>query len=97
MTSASLVPARNTPFQIKINSSGAVFDVPANASILDVLNAHGICVETSCENGLCATCMTGYLEGQPEHRDLVLDDEEKTKFLCVCCSRSASPMLVLDL
>jgi len=84
-------------FQVKIASSGAIVDVPSGTTILEALSEQGIDIETSCENGLCATCMTGYLEGEPEHRDLVLDDDEKTTHLCVCISRSKSPMLVLDL
>jgi len=97
MAAADLIPAAQTVFQIKINSSGAILDVPAGKSILEVLTDHGFDIETSCENGLCATCMTGYLKGQPEHLDLVLDDAEKAEYLCVCCSRSLSPLLVLDL
>jgi vanillate O-demethylase ferredoxin subunit len=84
-------------FQIKIASTGAVYDVPVDKSIVEVLWDHDINVETSCESGLCATCMTGYLEGEVEHTDMVLDEEEQATHLCVCCSRSKSPLLVLDL
>ncbi len=92
-----LFPNEERSFQVKIASSGAVVDVPSGTSILEALSEQGIDIETSCENGLCATCMTGYLEGEPDHRDLVLDDDEKTTHLCVCISRSKSPLLVLDL
>ncbi|MFT5176796.1 MAG: ferredoxin [Gammaproteobacteria bacterium] len=84
-------------FQIKIASTGAIFDVPKNKSIVEILWDNGFDVDTSCESGLCATCMTGYTEGEPDHQDSVLDDDERTKFLCVCVSRSSSPLLVLDL
>lgn len=89
----------DTAFQIKIASTGAVLDVPADKSIVDVLRANGIEVETMCEEGICGTCATVLLEGEPDHRDFVLDDEEKARgeFIMVCCSRSKSPMLVLDL
>jgi|GEM_PF-1997477 len=92
-----LLAGEERGFQVKIASSGAVLDVPPGKTILEVLTAQGIDIETSCENGLCATCMTGYLQGEPDHRDLVLDDDEKAAYLCVCCSRSNSPLLVLDL
>ena len=84
-------------FQVKIASTGAVLDVPADKSIVEVLWDNGFDVDTSCESGLCATCMTRYLEGEPDHQDSVLDDEEHTEYLCVCCSRSKSSLLVLDL
>jgi len=89
----------DTAFQIKIASTGAILDVPADKSIVDVLRVHGIEVETMCEEGICGTCATVILEGEPDHRDFVLDDEEKARgeFIMVCCSRSKSPLLVLDL
>lgn len=86
-------------FQIKIASTGQVFDVPADKSIVDVLRANGFDVETMCEEGICGTCATVMLEGEADHRDFVLDDEEKARgeFIMVCCSRAKSPMLTLDL
>jgi len=86
-------------FQIKIASTGAILDVPADKSIVDVLRANGIEVETMCEEGICGTCATVLVEGDPDHRDFVLDDEEKERgeFIMVCCSRSKSPLLTLDL
>ena len=84
-------------FQVKIASTGAVYEVPADKSIVEVLWENGFDVDTSCESGLCATCMTPYLEGEVDHQDMVLDEDEQATHLCVCCSRSKSPLLVLDL
>ncbi len=84
-------------FQIKIASTGAILDVPADRSIVEVLWDNGFDVDTSCETGLCATCMTRYVEGEPDHQDMVLDEDERAEYLCVCCSRSKTPLLVLDL
>ncbi len=84
-------------FQIKIASTGTVYYVPNDKTIVNVLREHGIDVETSCEAGMCATCKTRFLAGEPDHRDLVLDDEDHAQYMTICCSRSKSPMLVLDL
>lgn len=84
-------------FQIKINSSGAVYDVPEGKSIIEVLRENGTEIETSCEAGLCGTCLTRYLDGVPEHHDLILDDEQRSTQVLICCARALSPMLVLDL
>ena len=84
-------------FQVKIASTGQVLDVPSDKTILQVLRTHGIEVETACELGVCGTCRTHYLEGEPDHRDFVLEAEEQEKEMTVCCSRSNSPLLVLDL
>ena len=87
----------NAPFEVKLSSTGVVLDVPADRSIVDVLRAHGLEIETSCEDGYCGTCMTRYLEGEPEHRDTVLDDGDRKKYVMICCARAAGAPLVLDL
>lgn len=84
-------------FQVKIASSGAVYTVPNDKSIVQVLAEQGIHVETSCESGLCATCKVRYLEGEVDHRDMVMGDDEQAEYLTACCSRSKGPLLVLDL
>jgi vanillate O-demethylase ferredoxin subunit len=71
--------------------------VPNDKSIVQVLREHGMDVETSCESGLCGTCRTRYVEGEPEHHDYVLDDDERSEYVMICCARSRSPLLVLDL
>jgi vanillate O-demethylase ferredoxin subunit len=89
----------DTAFTIKIASTGQEFEVPADKSIVEVLRANGFDVDTMCEEGICGTCATVLLEGEPDHRDFVLDDEEKARgeFIMVCCSRAKSPSLTLDL
>ncbi|MSP67695.1 MAG: oxidoreductase [Alphaproteobacteria bacterium] len=84
-------------FQIKIASTGQVLDVPLNRTIVEVLAAAGISVETSCEAGLCGTCRTRYLAGEPEHRDYILDEDEQREYVLICCARAKSHLLVLDL
>lgn len=84
-------------FKIKLARNGKTFDVPDDKSIVDVLRENGVQVATSCEAGLCGTCRTIYLEGEPEHNDFVLDDEERRHQVLICCARSRTPTLVLDL
>jgi vanillate O-demethylase ferredoxin subunit len=98
--SAPAAPAgRDEPFQVKLASSGQLVEVAAGQSVVQALAAAGIDILTSCEQGVCGTCLTRVLEGEPDHRDAYLTDEEKAagdRFL-PCCSRSRSPLLVLDL
>ena len=86
-------------FRVKLASSGRILDVPADRSIVEVLRANGVEVETMCEEGICGTCATVLLEGEPDHRDFVLDDDERARgeFIMVCCSRAKTAMLTLDL
>jgi vanillate O-demethylase ferredoxin subunit len=89
--------AVNTPFRVKIKSSGQVFDIPADRSIVAVLRDNGFDIETDCEDGYCGTCITRYLDGEPDHRDTVLGEDERQRYAMICCARAKSPMLVLDL
>ena len=86
-------------FDVVIKSSGRVIRVEAAQAVTQALAAQGIEIPTSCEQGVCGTCLTGVLEGEVDHRDLYLMEDERAKnnqFL-PCCSRAKSPRLVLDL
>lgn len=87
------------PFDVRIASTGATFTIPPGASVASVLTEAGIDVPISCEQGVCGTCVTGVLEGVPDHRDSYLTDEEREegKLLTPCCSRARSALLLLDL
>ncbi|WP_097303096.1 PDR/VanB family oxidoreductase [Pseudomonas chlororaphis] len=86
-------------FSVKVASSGQVFEVPADKSVVQVLESHGIEIAMSCEQGICGTCLTRVLEGVPEHRDLFLTEDEQARNdqFTPCCSRSKTPLLVLDI
>jgi vanillate O-demethylase ferredoxin subunit len=86
-------------FEVKLAMSGKSVTVPAGVPIVKALAGIGIKVEVSCEQGICGTCMCTVLEGVPDHRDNYLTDEEKAANdqILVCCSRSKTPTLVLDL
>jgi vanillate O-demethylase ferredoxin subunit len=91
--------ADNTPFEVEVKSTGKTFKIPADKSILQVLNENGVYVASSCEDGVCGTCVTGVVSGTPEHRDDFQSDDEKAanNQINVCVSRAKSPKLVLDL
>ena len=86
-------------FQVRIASSGAIYDVPPDQTVVQALQAHGIEILTSCEQGVCGTCITRVLQGECDHRDLYFTDEEKAANdqFTPCCSRAKTPLLVLDL
>ncbi len=86
-------------FEVQLASSGRVIPVAADQSVAAALAAAGVPVATSCEQGVCGTCLTRVLEGEPDHRDMYLTPDEQAannQFL-PCCSRSRSARLVLDL
>lgn len=87
----------NRPFKIRLVRSKLELMVPADKTIVDVLREHDVFIETSCEEGYCGTCLTRCVDGEPEHRDTVLTEEDRKEFVLVCCARSKTPELVLDL
>ena len=85
------------PFQVKLAKSGAEFVVPVGKSILATLREHGCHASSSCESGTCGTCRTGLLEGEADHRDMVLLPDEMQHQVMICVSRARSERLVIDL
>lgn len=86
-------------FEVKLARSGRIIPVEAGQSVLDALQASGVDIACSCQQGVCGTCLTRVLEGEPDHWDMYLTVEEQAandRFL-PCCSRSKSALLVLDL
>jgi vanillate O-demethylase ferredoxin subunit len=86
-------------FQIRLRSTGQVFDIPADKTVVQVLESNGVEIAISCEQGVCGTCLTRVLEGVPDHRDLFLTEAEQAANdqFTPCCSRAKSALLVLDL
>ncbi|MDD2056647.1 PDR/VanB family oxidoreductase [Pseudomonas sp. GD03860] len=93
----SVSTANEVEFQITLARSGQTLDVPSSKSIAQVLREAGLPCETSCEAGICGTCKTRFIDGEADHRDFILSDDEKQEHLLICCSRSKSSTLVLDL
>lgn len=86
-------------FLIELRRSGRSFTVPADRSILDILEKNGVPMVSLCREGTCRTCETTVCEGDVEHRDYCLTPEEQETghTMMVCVSRAKSDRLVLDL
>ena len=86
-------------FEVQLASSGKIVVIPKDQSVTQALAKAGVEILTSCEQGVCGTCITRVLQGEPDHRDLYFTPEEQAKNdqFTPCCSRSRSPLLVLDL
>lgn len=85
-------------FKIRLASTGVMYAVPPDRSVLDVLRANGVRVPFSCQQGMCGECVLNVKSGEPDHRDDVLTDEERAEgAFTICVSRSQGPMLELDI
>ena len=89
--------AENKPLKVRLAKTGTTIDVEADQTILEALRAIGLRVPSSCESGTCGSCKTRLISGEPEHRDMVLSEDEQADHIMVCVSRAKSPELVLDL
>jgi vanillate O-demethylase ferredoxin subunit len=98
-TASAPVPDRSAGFAVQLARSGRTLQVPADKTILQVLLASDLEVDCSCMEGVCGLCVTRVLEGEPDHRDEVLSDEERRSgtLMTVCVSRAKGRLLVLDL
>jgi vanillate O-demethylase ferredoxin subunit len=86
-------------YTVELARSKRSIAVRADQTLLQALQAAGITIKTSCQQGICGTCETRVLSGTPDHRDLILSDDEKAAndTMMVCCSGSLGATLVLDL
>lgn len=91
--------APNEAFEVELKRSGKRCRVQPGQTIIQALAAAGCEVMTSCEQGVCGTCLTNVVEGTPDHRDAYLSkaERESGNLIMPCVSRSKSPLLVLDL
>jgi tetrachlorobenzoquinone reductase len=86
-------------YVVELARSGKAVAIAPGQTILEGLRAHGINVPSSCEQGVCGSCETKVISGVPDHRDMILSEEEKAshRTMMICCSGSKSDVLVLDL
>jgi vanillate O-demethylase ferredoxin subunit len=91
--------ASDAAFVVQLASSGLQVTVSPDESVVDALRKEGVHIDTSCEQGVCGTCLTRVLHGVPDHRDMFLlpDEKDANDQFLPCCSRSKSALLVLDL
>jgi len=84
---------------VRLARSNREFAIPAGQSILHVLQGAGFDIPYSCEQGICGSCETKVLAGEPDHRDAILSDGDRAanKTMMICCSGSKGGPLVLDL
>ncbi len=86
-------------YRVELQRSARSLQVRPGETLLDRLLAEGVDVLFSCREGVCGTCEVKVLEGEPDHRDLVLSAAERAANhrMMVCCSGAKTPRLVLDL
>lgn len=91
-------PLLDKVFKVRIKSTGKEFEIPGDKSVSAALEEKGVKIPTSCEQGACGTCKVKVLEGEVEHRDKRLKDDQRAEgWFLACVSRGKGDLLVLDL
>ncbi|GII58696.1 ferredoxin [Planotetraspora thailandica] len=86
-------------FDVVLARSGLTVKVGPGQTVLERVEAAGVNVLSSCQEGTCGTCETDVLEGTPDHRDSLLTEDERAEgtTMMICVSRCLGERLVLDL
>jgi len=95
---AASADARSS-YTVELARSGRTFTITPEKSLLDTLLDAGMDVDHSCCEGVCGSCETRVLAGEPDHRDSILSAKERAtnKVMMICVSGCKSPTLTLDL
>ena len=89
--------ANDEAFTIVCQRSDRRITVPADLTALAALRQAGIAVSSSCESGTCGSCKTKLLDGDVNHRDLVLRPDERSSHIMLCVSRALHGEITVDL
>ena len=89
--------AADGAFTVEWQPTGQRVAVPPGTSVAQALEAAGIALALSCEQGICGSCSVRLVAGEPDHRDQFYTAAEHADpgHFTPCCSRSHSPLLVL--
>ncbi len=95
---ASTALTSGETFEVKFERSRKSVTVGPSETIVEAALRVGVEIETSCEQGVCGTCVTRVISGKILHRDTFLTPPEHASgtLMTPCCSRAAGTELVLD-
>ncbi|CAG9269664.1 PDR/VanB family oxidoreductase [Paraburkholderia caribensis] len=91
--------SENHVFEVVFAKSGFTKTVGPNETILSVAEQAGLEVSTACREGTCGSCETRVIDGEVDHRDWILTEDERANagVMMVCVSRCRGKRLVLDI
>ena len=98
-TPAAEAGAQAGRFTVRLDRSGREIDIEPGRSILDTLEDHGVVVPSVCREGVCGSCECMVLEGEVDHHDQILSEDERAanRSMMICVSRARGERVVLDL
>ena len=96
---SSTATGSGNSFKVILAKSNLSIEVKQDQTILQAIESFNIDVECLCREGVCGTCETVIIEGEAEHFDQYLDEDEKTaqKTMMICVSRAKGKEIILEL
>ena len=87
------------PFTLVVPDLRLRLDIPSGVSVLQALDGADIRLPRLCEQGVCGQCRLTVVAGRPEHRDLILSENDRSANDCFypCVSRSLTAELEVSL
>lgn len=86
--SVSKTRAGDEAFSVRQVSTGRVFHVGQDETILDALRRADLKPDASCESGTCGKCRMTLVAGEADHRDMYLAPEDRLSSIMPCVSRA---------
>lgn len=83
--------------QVVLRQTGITLDVAPGKSILDAMIEADVFVSYECKRGECGNCYAGVVSGEPLHRDVCLNAQQRAMGMTPCVSWARGPLLELDL
>lgn len=81
-------PVAGTPFEVNLLNSQKKIQVASDYSLLEALEKNGVEIPNLCRGGVCGQCAVKYHNGEVDHHDHFLSEQEKQQFLMPCVSRA---------
>ncbi|SLN24209.1 PDR/VanB family oxidoreductase [Oceanibacterium hippocampi] len=97
--SSDSAPDTSGGYEVELARSGRTLPIAAGQTILQAVLDAGIDHPYACEQGICGACEVRVIDGEPDHRDMVLTPDERAagRTMMICCSGSRGPKIVIDI
>ncbi|KAH8808082.1 MOSC domain-containing protein [Xylogone sp. PMI_703] len=82
------------PFIVELKKSNKTLHVDGDKTLLEVMRAARLEVDSSCETGNCGTCRVEVCSGRVEHRGSALTEDDKRTAMLSCVSRGVGHLVI---
>jgi vanillate O-demethylase ferredoxin subunit len=81
-------------FDVRLVLSKKTVHVAEDESLLRAMLRDNVSIDYSCEGGICGSCVLDVVDGEIEHRDRCLDQDERRRAMASCVSRGRGSISV---